>query len=166
MAFDSNDIMTLKALENGMTPYEQIKVANMQSKNRVSGVGIAGLVTGSVGIITGIAAILWAGARSNGIKYYAEAKHDGLRDLVLANAQTLAAERAERIAGDINVTTTINDTLSGSQQGSLSAYQQASLEANQQVMTGLMTGRYSENPQKVELMSPATPFQCGCGCGN
>ena len=166
MTLELNDLMALKSLDGGMSPYEQVKVANMQSKNRVSGVGIAGLVTGSVGIITGIAALLWAGAKSNGIRAYAEAKHDGLRDLVMLNAQTLATERAERIAGDINVTTNITDTLSGSQQGTLSAYQQASLEANQQIMTGLMTGRYRENPQKVELMSPASPFKCGCGCGN
>lgn len=171
MTLELNDLMALKSLDGGMSPYEQVKVANMQSKNRVSGVGIAGLVTGSVGIITGIAALLWAGAKSNGIRAYAEAKHDGLRDLVMLNAQTLATERAERIAGDITLTNTVNDSVSGSQQGTLTAQQAAELSSIQSVQQTLFNqavmGNLSENPQKVMLYSAPQPCGCpGCGCNN
>ena len=37
MAIDANDLMTLRAMEGGMSPYEQFKVGHMQSK-RPSGV--------------------------------------------------------------------------------------------------------------------------------
>lgn len=160
---DVNDLMTLRALErdNSLTPYEQFKTQHMQTK-RPSGVGIAGLVTGVAGIVVGIGGAAWAASRAQNAKDVAIAKNDGLRDLVLVNAQSLAAERQERIAGDVNITNTITDTQSGSQQGSLSQSQQLSND----IAIGLMTGKYTEAPQKVELLSPAQPFKCGCGCGN
>lgn len=157
-----NDYLSMKALEkDGMTPYEQFKVGHMQSK-KASGTAIGAL---AVGIGAGVAAVggwLWAGSQAKAAKDVAIAKNDGLRDLVQTLAGTLAAERSERINGDLNITTTINDTVSGQQQGSLSQSQQLSND----IAIGLMTGKYSENPQKVELYSPAQPFQCGCGCGN
>lgn len=155
----------------GLTPYEQFKVSNMQARNHRSGVGIAGLVVGCGAAVLAIAAGAWAGSRAQNAKEVATAKNDGLRDLVSNLATTVAAERNERIAGDLNITTTINDSVSGSQQGTLTAMQQAELAASQvatqQVMTGLMTGRYSENPQRVALYQDARPCACpagGCGC--
>jgi len=155
-----NDYATYKMMENGFSPYEQVKIGYMQNRNRTSGVGIAGL---AVGIGAGVAAVggwLWAGSQAKAAKDLAIAKNDGLRDLVQTLAGTLAAERSERINGDLNITTTINDTVSGQQSGQLSQSQQLSND----IALGLMTGKYSENPQKVELFSPAQPFQCGCGC--
>lgn len=150
----------MKALEKeGFSPYEQVKIGHMQSK-KASGTAIAGL---AVGIGAGVAAIggwLWAGSQAKNAKEVAIAKNDGLRDLVTTLAGTVAAERNERIAGDLNITTTINDSVQGSQSGQLTANQQLSND----IAIGLMTGKYSENPQKVELLTPAQPFQCGCGC--
>jgi hypothetical protein len=157
MALESNDLALLHGM--GFSPYEQVKIGYMQNK-KASGTAVAGL---AVGIGAGVAAIggwLWAGSQAKAAKDLAIAKNDGLRDLVQTLAGTLAAERSERINGDLNITTTINDTVSGSQQGQLSQSQQLSND----IALGLMTGKYSENPQKVELYSPATPFQCGCGC--
>ena len=158
----------MKMLErDGFSPYEQVKVAHMQAKSQTSGLGIAGL---AVGIGAGIAAIggwLWAGSQAKNAKEVAIAKNDGLRDLVSTLATTVAAERGERIAGDLNITTTINDTLSGQQSGSLTATQQAELSQAQQLMFGLSTGEYSKNPQKVALYRDAVPCGCpdtGCGC--
>lgn len=155
----------------GLSPYEQVKIGYMQSK-RPSGVGIAGLATGVAGILTGVAAMLWAGSKSNGVKAYAEAKHDGLRDIVMMNAQSLAAERAERIAGDVTLTNTVTDSVSGSQQGTLTALQQAELaasQATQQVMTqtysDFVTGRASLNPTPVSLYSSPKPCDCPSSCG-
>ena len=65
MALDMNDLMTLKGLENGMSPYEQMKVAHMQSRGRASGVGITGLVLGSVGLAAGIGAWIFGRNRSD-----------------------------------------------------------------------------------------------------
>lgn len=161
MALEINDLMALQSMDkSSMTPYEQYKVGYMQQKNHTSGLGVAGLTVGVGAAVLAIGGAAWAGSRAQNAKDVAIAKNDGLRDLVTTLAGTLAAERNERINGDLNITNTINDTVSGSQQGSLSQSQQLSND----IAIGLMTGKYSENPQKVELYSPAQPFQCGCGC--
>lgn len=161
MALEINDLMALQSMDkSSMTPYEQFKVQNMQARNHTSGLGIAGLTVGVGAAVLALGGAAWAGSRAQNAKDVAIAKNDGLKDLVTTLAGTLAAERNERIAGDLNITTTINDTVSGQQSGQLSQSQQLSND----IAIGLMTGKYSENPQKVELFSPAQPFQCGCGC--
>lgn len=161
MALEINDLMALQSMDkSSMTPYEQYKVGYMQQKNHTSGLGIAGLTVGVGAAVLALGGAAWAGSRAQNAKDVAIAKNDGLRDLVTTLAGTVAAERNERIAGDLNITNTINDTVSGSQQGTLSQSQQLSND----IALGLMTGKYSENPQKVELFSPAQPFTCGCGC--
>ena len=148
---------------NGMTPYETIKVTEMNRRGRVSGVGIAGLATSAVALFAGVGAWIYANSQAKRAQEVAAAKNDGLRDLVGTLANTVAAERSERINGDLNITNTINDTVSGSQQGTLSQSQQLSNE----LAFGLMTGRYSENPQRVALYQDARPCACpasGCGC--
>lgn len=164
MALDMNDIMMLRGMDKeGFSPYEQVKIGHMQSK-KASGTAIAGL---AVGIGAGVAALggwLWAGSQAKAAKDVAIAKNDGLRDLVSTLAGTVAAERNERIAGDLNITTTINDSVQGSQSGQLTATQQAELNAAQQLMFGLSTGEYSKNPQKVALYQDATPCPCPCSC--
>lgn len=172
MALETNDIMALRSLE-GMTPYEQVKISNMQSRNRTSGVGIAGLVTGVAGVVAAIGVGLWSTAKASQAREAARtaqevatAKNDGLRDLVQTLAGTVAAERSERIEGDKNLSITINDTVSGSQQGQLSASQVATNEATAQVLAGLMTGQYSQNPVKVVRVSGQRECDCdSCGCG-
>ena len=160
MALEMNDLMMLRGLDKeGMTPYEQFKVGHIQSKH-ASGTAIGALVTGVGAAVLAVGAAAWAGSRAQNAKDVAIAKNDGLRDLVQTLAGTVAAERNERIEGDRTLSISINDTVSGQQQGTLTQSQQLSNE----IALGLMTGKYSENPQKVELYSPATPFQCGCGC--
>lgn len=156
-----NDLMMLKGLDakDGFTPYEQVKVGHMQSK-RASGVAIGALVTAAGAAVLAIGAGAWAGSRAQNAKEVATAKNDGLKDLVQSLANSFVAERAERIEGDKTLSISINDQVSGSQQGSLSQSQQLSND----IMLGIMTGKYSENAQKVELMTPAQPFKCGCGC--
>lgn len=159
-----NDYATFKMMENGFSPYEQVKIGYMQNKN-ASGTAIAGL---AVGIGAGVAAIggwLWAGSQAKAAKDLAIAKNDGLRDLVSTLATTVAAERGERIAGDLNITATINDSVQGSQSGTLTATQQAELSQAQQLMFGLSTGEYSRNPQKVTLYQDARACECPCSCG-
>ena len=157
MALDSNDITMLSSM--GFSPYEQVKVGYMQSK-KPSGTAIGSLATAVGAGALAIGGWLWAASQAKAAKDLAIAKNDGLRDLVTTLASTVAAERNERINGDLNITTTISDTLSGQQSGNLSQSQQLSND----IAIGLMTGKYTENPQKVELYSPAQPFQCGCGC--
>ena len=167
MALDSNDISMLHSM--GFSPYEQVKIGYMQDKSRTSGIGIAGL---AVGIGAGIAAVggwLWAGSQAKNAKDLAIAKNDGLRDLVTTLAATVAAERSERLQGDFTLNQTITDTVSGQQASNLTAQQAAELSAiqtaTQTVTAGLMTGQYSQNPQKVAIYRDATPCGCpGCGC--
>lgn len=162
MALDSNDIAMLRNM--GMSPYEQFKTQHMQSK-RTGGVAIGGLVTAVGAGVAAVAGALIACSVAKNAKEVAIAKNDGLRDLVTTLATTVAAERNERIAGDVTLNQTITDTVSGSQQGSLTAQQQAELSQAQQLMFGLSTGEYSRNPQRVALYQDAQPCPCPCGCG-
>ena len=167
MALDSNDISTLHSM--GFSPYEQVKIGYMQNKSRTSGVGIAGLGVGIGAAVLGGVGLLWAGSQSKNAKDVAEAKIDGLRDLVTTLATTVAAERNERLQGDFTLNQTITDTVSGQQASTLTAQQAAELSAIQTatntVTAGLMTGQYSQNPQKVAIYRDATPCGCpGCGC--
>lgn len=182
---EMDDFLKMKMLgeKDGLSPYEQYKVGYMQNKSHTSGIGVAGLVLGTVGVVAGATAWIFAPT-------YANAKANQAKEVAIAAKEIagvqvgatqrqldqltslLAAERSERLQGDYTISQTITDTVSGSQQGQLTAMQQAELAASQvatqNVMTGLMTGRYSENPQKVALYRDAQPCGCpatGCGCG-
>ena len=176
-----NDLMALKSLENGMSPYEQVKTSHMLAK-KPSGAAVAGLVLGSVGVAAAIGSWIFgpinakaqaARAReaANTAKEVANAQYQGLQNLIGTLAGTVAAERQERIAGDINLTNTVNDSVSGSQQGTLTAQQAAELSAVNSVMSqtfnDFVTGRASLNPTPVSLYSSPQPCQCpaSCGCG-
>jgi len=169
MELTANDLALLKSMNSeGMTPYEQFKVGHMQAK-KASGTAIAGLTVAVGAAVLAIGAGAWAGSRAQNAKDVAIAKNDGLKDLVQTLASTLVAERTERIEGDKTLSISINDTLSGQQSGQLTATQQAELAASQvatqTVMTGLMTGKYSENPQRVTIWRDAQACNCpGGGC--
>lgn len=169
-------------MENVLSPYEQFMVGYKQQKSHTSGVGVAGLVLGTVGTAAAIGAWIfapmYASSKSAQAKEAAQAaerianvQNQGLRDLIGTLATTVAAERAERIAGDVNLTNTVNDSVSGSQQGSLTAQQAAELSAvnsvMQQTYSDFVTGRASLNPTPVSLYSSPQPCGCpatGCGC--
>lgn len=194
MALDINDVMALKGLdEKGMSPYENYMVAHKEGK-RANGVGITGLVIGSAGLLAALGAWVfgptYAKSQANAAREaarsaadVANANHNAMLALFTqgqANtnatidrlASTLAAERTERIAGDVTLTNTVNDSVSGSQQGTLTAQQAAELSSIQSVQQNLFNqavmGNLSENPQKVYLMSAPQPCSCpnSCGCGN
>ena len=180
MALEMNDLMALRSLENGMSPYEQFKTQHIQAKSHTGGVAIAGLTVGIVGAVAGISAWVFGGMYANAKSGQAKEAAVAAKEIAtIRNEATqrqldqltglFAAERNERIAGDQTITQTITDTVSGSQSGQLTAMQQAELAASQvatqSVMTGLMTGKYSENPTKVQIYSAPQPCGCpGCGC--
>lgn len=190
---DINDLMTLKALDkdNGMSAYEQFMTGYKQQKAHTSGVGVAGLVLGTVGTAAAVGAWIFAPLYASSKSSQAREAARGAKDLAAAqygaalqlmnqqNANvnatldrligTMATERAERINGDLNISQTITDTVSGSQQGTLTAQQAAELNAVQSVQNTLlsqaMLGNISENPQKVQIYSAPQPCPCpGCGC--
>ena len=191
MALELNDLLAMKSLEGkDNSPYEQYMMAHKESK-RASGTAIAGLVLGTVGAAVDIGAWIFGGTYANGKAAQAREAARSASDLANANhsnmlalfsqaqantnatidrlASTLAAERTERIAGDFTISQTQTDTQSGSQASQLSAMQQAELNASQQLMLGLQTGQYSQNPQKVVLVSGQRECGCpatGCGCGD
>ena len=182
MDFNVNDLATMKALGGGMSPYEQMMIGFKQQKSHTSGVGVAGLVLGTVGTAAAVGAWIFAPLYASSKSAQAKEAARGAKDLATAqygaalqlmNAQnanmnsalerligTVAAERAERIAGDYTITQTVNDTVSGSQQGTLTAQQAAELaasQATQQVMTqtfaDAITGRSSLNATPVQIYS-------------
>ena len=183
MALEMNDLMALKSMGNGhdgLTPYEQVKLDHMTAKNHTSGIGVAGLVLGTVGTAAAIGAWIfgpmYGNAKANQAKEVAiaakeiAALQNGATQRQLDQLTNLfAAERQERIAGDQTITQTVNDTVSGSQQGTLSAQQAAELSAVNSVMTqtysDFVTGRASLNPTPVSIYSAPQPCPCpGCGC--
>lgn len=187
MALDVNDLALLKSMNGGseLTPYESVKLDHMAAKNHTGGVAVAGLVTGVVGVTAGVTAWLFGGLFANAKgKEAKEVAIAAKEQAALLNGSTqrqldqltnlFAAERQERIAGDVTLNQTITDTVSGSQQGQLTATQQAELaasQATQQVMTqtysDFVTGRASLNPTPVSLYSSPQPCNCpmsGCGC--
>ena len=195
MALEMQDLMALQSMDRKgeMTPYEQYMVSYKQSK-KPSGVAIAGLTVGVVGAVAGVSAWVFGGmygsAKANqakeaaiGAKELANAQYQAALQLMNQQNQntqanldrlisTVAAERAERIAGDVTLTNTVNDSVSGSQQGTLTAQQAAELaasQATQQIMTqtfsDAVTGRSSLNPTPVNIYSAPQPCGCpGCGC--
>lgn len=185
MALEMNDLMMLRGMDSkeGLSPYEQVKVGYMQNRNHTSGIGVAGLVLGTVGTAVGVGAWLFGGmygnAKANQAKEVAlaakeiAALQNGATQRQLDQLTNLfAAERAERINGDQTITQTVTDTVSGSQQGTLTAQQAAELSAVNSVMTqtysDFVTGRASLNPTPVSLYSAPQPCACpasGCGCG-
>lgn len=184
-----NDLMMLKSLsKDDMTPYEQFKTQHMQAKSQTSGLGIAGLVTGVSGIIVGAAAwigtSLYGNAKANQAKEAAYAAKEKATDLYASTIQLMNQQNANtnatldriirglerevdaRTAGDINLTATINDTVSGQQSGQLSASQMATNEATAQIVAGVMTGEYQQAPKRVSIWQEG-PCNCpasGCGC--
>lgn len=173
--------MTYKAIEGGMSPYEQVKVGYMQAKSHTSGIGVAGLVLGTVGTAAAIGS--WIFGPMYGSAKANQAKEVAISAKEIANIQNnatqrqldqltnlFAAERAERIAGDVTLTNTVTDSVSGSQQGTLTAQQASELSAVQSVMnqtySDFVTGRASLNPTPVSLYSAPQPCACpnSCGC--
>lgn len=156
-------------MNHGMTPFESYMMAQKEGK-RANGVGITGLVLGSVGLVAGVTGWIYANSQAKKAQEVAAAQNNGTAALLNQTAALLATERAERVAGDINLTATINDTVSGSQQSTLTAQQAAELSAintaTAQVTTGLMTGQYSQNPMRVVRVSGVRECGCDdCGCG-
>lgn len=189
MALEMNDIMALKALgdddKSRMTPYENFIMTEKTSR-RPSNVGIAGLVLGTVGTAAAIGAWVFApmysSAKANQARYLAKQQYDGTLALINATqagnqrqldqlTSLLGAERNERIQGDVTLTNTVNDSVSGQQASTLTAQQAAELSAvnsvMQQTYSDFVTGRASLNPTPVSLYSAPQPCSCpasGCGC--
>ena len=193
MALDVNDLAMLKGMDQkgGLSPYEQFDMARHQAK-KPSGVAIAGLTVASVGAAAAIGAWIFGPMYGNAKAGQAKEAAQSAKELAAAQYQaalqllqtqnqntqatidrligTVAAERNERIAGDLNITTTINDTQSGQQAASqtqTTAVDNAVSQVMSQTFSDAITGRSSLNATPVQIYSAPQPCGCpgGCGCG-
>lgn len=193
MALDVNDLAMLKGMDQkgGLSPYEQFDMARHQAK-KPSGVAIAGLTVASVGAAAAIGAWIFAPLYGNAKAGQAKEAAQSAKELAAAQYQaalqllqtqnqntqatidrlisSVAAERNERIAGDLNITTTINDTQSGQQAASqtqTTAVDNAVSQVMSQTFADAITGRSSLNATPVQIYSAPQPCGCpgGCGCG-
>ena len=155
----------------GFSPYESWKVSELSSR-RPNGTAVAGLVLGTVGAALGIGAWVFgpvvANTKANGVRDLATAQFNANNQQLATLASLLGTERAERVQGDINLTATINDSVSGQQASTLTAQQASELSAvnsvMQQTFSDAITGRSSLNATPVQIYSAPQP--CGCpGCG-
>ena len=171
---EMKDFLEAKALlgeGQGLSQYEQIKVNKMSRKP--SGVAIAGLTIGCAGVVGVLATAILTPMYSNAKAKQAKQAADSAKEVSMAYISgidkrldnigaLLETEVNRRIAGDLNITNTINDTVSGSQQGQLSQSQQLSNE----IALGVMTGEYERRPQRVALYRDQQACDCpqsGCG---
>lgn len=192
MALELQDLMALQSMDkkSELTPYEQYKVGYMQSK-KPSGVAIAGLTVGSVAVVAGVTAWIFGGMQASAkgkeakeaayaAKEVAATQYSAALQLMNQQNQntqanldrlisTVAAERAERIAGDVTMSQSITDTISGQQSAAQS--QATSVEnsayatAMNQIVSDRLTGRSSLDAQPVCIYSAPQPCSCpGCGC--
>jgi hypothetical protein len=166
----------------------------MAAKNHTSGIAVAGLVTGVVGVTAGVTAWIFGGMQASAKGKEAKEAAQSAKEIAAAqyqaalnlmnqqNANTnatldrvirgLERETDARVAGDINLTNTVTDSQTGSQASQLTAAQQAELaasQATQQVMmqtfSDAVTGKSSLNPTPVMIYSAPQPCACpGCGC--
>ena len=85
MALEMNDLMMLRGMDSkeGLSPYEQVKLDHMTARNHTSGIGVAGLVLGTVGTAVGVGAWLFGGM-------YGNAKANQAKEVALA-AKEIAA---------------------------------------------------------------------------
>jgi hypothetical protein len=193
MALDVNDLAMLKGMDQKgvLSPYEQFDMARHQAK-KPSGVAIAGLTVASVGAAAAIGAWIFGPLYGNAKAGQAKEAAQSAKELAAAQYQaalqllqtqnqntqatidrligSVAAERNERIAGDLNITTTINDTQSGQQAASQSqttAVDNAVSQVMSQTFADAITGRSSLNATPVQIYSAPQPCGCpgGCGCG-
>lgn len=143
-----------------------------KSSRRPSGSAVAGLVLGSVGTALAVGAWIFgpvvSNSKANGIRDLANAQFQANNAQIAALAGLLNGERAERVQGDINLTTTINDSVSGQQASTLTAQQAADLSSvnsvMQQTYSDFVTGRASLNPTPVSIYSAPQPCGCPCSC--
>lgn len=156
-------------MNHGVTPYEAFKMAEMSQRGKSGAVATTSLVVGGAALVAGIAGWVYAHGQAKRAQEVAAAKNDGTMALLNQTARLLDAERAERVNGDINLTATINDTVSGQQSGTIANQieNSAMAQATAQIMSGVMTGQYQQSPQRVSLWQEgpcACPASNGCGC--
>ena len=176
-----NDLMALKSMGNGggMTPYEQYMVGYKQSK-RPSGVAIAGLTVGSVAVAASITAWIFGGMQASAKGKEAKEAAQAAKELAMAYyagvdkridniGALLESEVNRRIQGDVNITQSVADTISGqqstAQNQSTVAENSAYATAMNQIVADRLTGRSSLDAQPVCIYSAPQPCGCpGCGC--
>ena len=181
MALDVNDLMMLKGMDSkeGLSPYEQYKVGYMQSK-KPSGVAIAGLTVGVVGAVAGATAWIFGGMQASAKGKEAKEAAQSAKELAMAYytgadkridniSALLESEVNRRIQGDINITQSVADTISGQQSTAQSqstvAENSAYASAMNQIVSDRLTGRSSLDAQPVMIYSAPQPCSCpGCGC--
>ena len=155
----------------GLSPYESFMMSEKVNR-RSSGNAVAGLVLGSVGTALAVGAWIFGpifgNSKANGVRDLANAQFAANNQQIGQLANLLGTERAERVAQGVTLTQTVNDTVSGSQQGTLTAQQAAELSAmqslQQTLLTDAVTGRSSLNPTPVSIYSAPQPCGCPGGC--
>ena len=179
MALEMNDLMMLRGMDSkeGLSPYEQYMVGYKQSK-RPSGVAIAGLTVASVAAAAGVTAWIFGGMQASAKGKEAKEAAQSAKELAMAYytgvdkrldniGALLESEVNRRIQGDVNITQSVADTISGQQSTSqaTSVENSAMATAYNQIISDRLTGRSSLDAQPVCIYSAPQPCGCpGCGC--
>jgi len=181
MALEMQDLMALRSMgeKEGMTPYEQVKLDYLSAK-KPSGVAIAGLTVGSVAVVAGVTAWIFGGMQASAKGKEAKEAAQSAKELAVAYyngvdkrldniGALLESEVTRRINGDLNITQTITDTISGQQSAAqtqaTTVENSAYATAMNQIVSDRLTGRSSLDAQPVCIYSAPQPCNCpGCGC--
>ena len=159
---DINDLTTLKALskDGSLTPYENFMMGYKQQKAHTSGVGVAGLVLGTVGTAAAVGAWIFA-------PLYASAKSSQAKEVARGAKEVAAAQYGAMLQlmnqQNANTNATL-DRLIATVAAELAA-SQATQQVMQQTFADAVTGRSSLNATPVQIYSAPQPCGCpGCGC--
>ena len=150
--------------DRGLSQYEQIKVNEIHSK-KPSGTAIAGLVVGVGAAVLAVGAGAWAGAKAKEAKEVGKAYAAGIDKRLDNIGALLESEVNRRIQGDINITQSVADTISGQQSQSTNVENSAMATAYNQIISDRLTGRSSLDAQPVCIYSAPQPCGCPGGCG-
>lgn len=151
---------------NGLSQYEQFKINAMHSR-RASGTAIGALAVGVGAAVAAIAAGAWAGAKAKEAKEVSKAYTEGIDKRLDNIGALLESEVNRRIQGDISITQSVADTISGQQSTSqnTSVENSAMATAYNQIISDRLTGRSSLDAQPVCIYSAPSPCGCPGGCG-
>lgn len=181
MALEMQDLMALRSMggKEAMTPYEQVKLDYLSAK-KPSGVAVAGLTVASVAAAAGITAWIFGGMQASAKSKEAKEAAQSAKELAMAYytgvdkrldniGALLESEVNRRIQGDVNITQSVADTISGqqstAQNQSTVAENSAYASAMNQIVADRLTGRSSLDAQPVCIYSAPQPCGCpGCGC--
>lgn len=144
-------------MENMMSPYEQVKIAEMAGR-KANGATITAIVLAGGALVAGVGAWIFSGVYTSARAKGNERALDQLSTLLLAEHNE-RVNQAPRLVDYVNVQT-------GAYAGAgANSAANAFSQAEAQIVANALTGRSQLCPQPVSIYSAPQPCGCPGTCG-